>query len=147
MKRWLIFCTFSLWLASQPLGFCAPTFKGAVEAYNSGKYAAALQDFKVFKASSPNNVLTRYYLALCHQAMNHTSEAREEYQFVSSYGDPTLKSHALKGLAQLGSMRSSSSGTSVAMSGGYSGGSAKPTTPAAPAATKVKKIFEFYADW
>ena len=146
MKRWLIFCSLSLWLAAQPAAFSAPNFNGAVNSYKAGNYAQALQDFKVFKANSPNNALTRYYLALCHQAMNHTSEARAEYQWVSQYGDATLKSHAARGLSQLSSMRSShpSGGVSITTS---SGNPVQPTAPGAASGSKVKKVLEFYADW
>ena len=144
MKRLLVVSSISLWLAAAPVGLCAPSFKAAVENYKAGKYASALEDFKYFKASSPNNVLTRYYLALCHQAMNHTSDARAEYEWVSRYGDPTLKSHAATGLAQLSSMRSVSTATRVPTSGGNS---VTPMPPSARVGSKVKKILEFYADW
>ncbi len=147
MKRWLIFCSLSLWLAAQPAAFSAPSFNSAVAAYKAGNYAQALQDFKFFKAKSPNNALTRYYLALCHQAMNHTSEAKAEYQWVSQYGDATLKSHAATGLSQLSSMKT----------GGYqSSGAAIATTSSSPAqqppaasagVTKVRKVLDFCADW
>lgn len=142
MKRSLILAT--VFLLSALPAQSASTFKQAVELYNAGKYAQALQEFNTWKAKSPNNALTRYYLALCHQAMNHKTEARAEYQWVSSYGDPTLKGHAAKGLAQLGAMSTSYSGASsapVVASGGQT------AAPAAPAPSKVKKILEFYADW
>lgn len=144
MKILNLVIAISIWLAVQPPAHSAPSFKDAVAAYNAGKYAQALQDFSAFKASSPNNVLTRYYLALCHQALNHTSQAKEEYNFVLSYGDPTLKGYASKGLAQMSGLRSQSSSqasSAVIKSGGGSVGQQ------APAPTKVRKVIEFYTDW
>jgi tetratricopeptide (TPR) repeat protein len=141
MKQGLILATL-IFFCGQP-GHCAPTFKEAVSDYNAGKYALALQQFNAWKAKSPNNALTRYYLALCHQALNHKTEARAEYQWVSSYGDPTLKSHAAKGLAQLGVM-SAGSGSSSAPAVTNPGQNAPPV---ASGPSRVKRILEFYADW
>lgn len=145
MKRLLLLSTAVFWLASQSAGICAPKFGDAVNLYKSGNYSQALQDFTSIKAAYPNNALTHYYLALCHQALNHVTEAKTEYQWVSNYGDPTLKGHAAKGLAQLGTLRAQTGSVSIATASPVSSSAAGP--PAAGGPTKVKKIIEFYADW
>lgn len=143
MKKWKLLSVAIALFAVQSEGLCAPKFNDAVAEYKSGQYAKALKDFSVFKAASPNNALTRYYLALCHQALNHKSEAKAEYQWVSTYGDPTLRSHAAKGLAQLGAM-SASSGLPTPAVTSTGGPTAK---PAAQTPSKVKKVIEFWAVW
>lgn len=141
MKKWLLLSAVMLCLAAQSAGLCAPSFKQAVADYNAGHYAQALSAFTAIKAASPNNALTRYYLALCNQAMNRKSEAKAEYQWVSTYGDPTLKSHAAKGLAQLGATSASSGMPTQVSSGGG------PVKAAAAVPTKVKKVLKFWAVW
>jgi len=94
----------------------------AVADYNAGKYGQAATAFESLKKQYPNNALTHYYLALSRQAMGQMDKARVEYQWVSQYGDASLKGLAAQGLARLSGGRSAQPG-------------------------KVRKILEFYADW
>lgn len=155
MKKWLVpLSTLVLLVFVQVAAFGAPsvTLKQAVESYNSGKYAQALSEFSQHAAATPNSPIVHYYLALCHQALNHRSQAKAEYEWVAQRGDPTLRAHAAKGLQVLAqSGRSHSSGPPI-----YGGTvpSAKPSNPgsapptgAATAQGKVKKIIEFWASW
>lgn len=113
----------SLLLAVIPAMAAPNLYAQAVADYNAGKYGQAASAFETLKNQYPNNALTHYYLALSRQALGQMNKAREEYQWVSQYGDASLKGLATQGLARL-------SGKS---------GSAQPG--------KVKKILEFYADW
>jgi len=113
----------SLLLAVIPAIAAPNLYAQAVADYNAGKYGQAASAFETLKNQYPNNALTHYYLGLSRQALGQMNKAREEYQWVSQYGDASLKGLAAQGLARL-------SGKS---------GSAQPG--------KVKKILEFYADW
>lgn len=122
----------------------ANSYNQAVADYNAGRYGQAAAAFETIKASYPNNALTHYYLALCRQALGHFDKARQEYEWVSQYGDASLKGLASQGLSRMSGAKTSTS---------YSGGSTSTASasPAAgsrpPANAKVKKILEFYADW
>jgi len=122
----------------------ASLYNQAVADYNAGRFGQAATAFETLKASYPNNALTHYYLALCRQALGHFEKARQEYEWVSQYGDASLKGLAAQGLARMSGAR-----TSVSYSGGSSntatGSSAGGSRPQANA--RVKKILEFYADW
>ncbi len=114
----------SLVIAALPaMSAPANLYAQAVADYNSGNYGKAAGKFETLKASYPNNALTHYYLALCRQALGHLDKAKQEYQWVSQYGDASLKGLANQGMSRLS-------------------GSSSPV-----AAGKVKKILEFYADW
>ncbi|MCC6978387.1 MAG: tetratricopeptide repeat protein [Candidatus Melainabacteria bacterium] len=101
----------------------ANMYNQAVADYNAGRYGQAAAAFESLKTSYPNNALTHYYLALCRQALGHLDKAKQEYQWVSQYGDASLKGLAAQGLSRMSGARSS-------VSNG-----------------KVKKILEFYASW
>ncbi len=151
MRRLLLTATLSSWLFIQSGALGAPAndaFLQAVDQYNKGQYRQALAGFNGLKTKYPNDTKVHYYLALCHQALNHVADARTEYQWVQSNGrDPALKAHAGKGLQVLSQMHSS--GSSAAnpspSGGGQLPGGAGPV--ASGGATKVKKVIEFYADW
>jgi outer membrane protein assembly factor BamD (BamD/ComL family) len=114
----------SLLIAALPaMSAPANLYAQAVADYNAGKYGQAATEFETIKAQYPNNALTHYYLALCRQALGHLDKAKQEYQWVSQYGDASLKGLANQGMARLSGAK----------------------TPAA--AGKVRKILEFYADW
>lgn len=116
----------SMLIAALPV-MSAPAnqYAQAVANFNSGNYQQAATEFESLKATFPNNVLTHYYLARCHQALGHVDQAKQEYEWVTKNGDGSLKGLAVKGMAGL-------SGAKVS----------KPV-----ARKKVKKILEFYADW
>ncbi len=118
----------------------AVTFAQAVQDYNSGKFSLALSEFSTISQRYPSNVLTHYYMALCHQSLNHISQAKIEYQFVVASGDAKLKAHANKALTALSYTGGSSYATATPASSGAGG-------PSANGVTKVKKVIEFYADW
>lgn len=103
----------------------ANLYAQAVADYNAGKYGQAATAFETIKAQYPNNALTHYYLALCRQALGQFAKARQEYEWVSQYGDASLKGMAAQGMSRLSGSKSSGTIT----------------------AGKVRKILEFYADW
>lgn len=114
------------------------TFQSAVAEYKAGKYQSALAMFKAFAKASPNNVTVHYYTALCHHALNHVEQARQEYNFVIANGEPSFKALAEKAMSRLGSAQPSSA---TAASQG-------PTSPSqAVPARRAKKVIDFYADW
>ncbi len=78
------------------------SFQQAVSDYNAGYYSRALEELESYKNAYPNNAQVRYYLGLCHQALNHRDQARVEFQFVSYRGSEPLKSMASKALDALG---------------------------------------------
>lgn len=124
--------------------FSAPSFNQAVANYNAGKYGQAAAEFETLKAAYPNNSMTRYYLALCRQALGHFDKARDEYQFVATNGDARLKAMAQQGLSRMSGAK-----TSVAYSGSStSTASASPSAGSRPSANaKVRKILKFTAVW
>ncbi len=135
----------SLLIAAAPaMSAPANLYAQAVADYNAGKYGQAATEFETIKAQYPNNALTHYYLALCRQALGHFDKARQEYEWVSQYGDASLKGLAAQGLSRMSGVKTSASGAS-------SSSSAASATQVAsnrpPAGAKVRKILEFYADW
>lgn len=112
-------------------------FQQAVLEYNQGHYTSALSEFQTFKRAYPNNALVRYYLALCHQALNHIDEAKAEYEWVGANAPADLAGKAKMGLSRLSGVR-----TSVAFSGS-SGAAAS----SGASQEKVRRILEFYADY
>ncbi len=142
MKKWLFLPSIvALIVGAQMAASAAPvTFTQAVQDYSSGKFSLALREFSTIAQQYPSNALTHYYMALCHQALNHVSQAKLEYQFVLMSGDAKLKAHANRALTALSYSGASNVATaSPALSG--AGG------PSSTGATKVKKVIEFYADW
>lgn len=124
-----------------------PSFQQAVGDYQAKRYQAALEKFKTISSSYPNNALCHYYLAMTQQALGHIEQAKQEYQLSIQYGDARLKQLGQQGLAILGGAK-----TQIAYGGGGSsapqmlaGGSRSSSAPQAK--NKVKKIYEFYADW
>lgn len=146
MRNSLLLIALASLLAFQPGPVNAEgTFKQAVADYNAGKYREALDAFNGFKAKYPDNALTHYYLALCHQALNHQSQAKAEYEWVSAKGDSTLKAHAAAGLKQISGLKMQVGSPSASVQPSQLPPGNQPA--AAGGATKVKKVFEFYADW
>lgn len=131
-------------LSMQLPAMTAPvSFQQAVTDYNAGKHSQALSEFESYKVAYPNNALVHYYIALCHQQLNHFGAARSEYQWAFEHGDPRLRSLAETGMRQL-------SGRSTQISAVPSTSSPNPTTkPGASTspAAKVRKIYEFWAEW
>ena len=124
MKQQFVVIALASLLAALPaISAPANLYAQAVADYNAGNYGKAASEFETLKASYPNNALTHYYLGLCRQALGHLDKAKQEYQWVSQYGDASLKGLANQGMSRLG-------------------GSSSPA-----AMGKVKKILEFYADW
>jgi thiol-disulfide isomerase/thioredoxin len=119
------------------------SFGQAQKEYASGNYAKALQYFSSFAQVYPTNALTHYYMAMCHQQMGHSIQAKQEYGLTNQYGDANLKAMSTKALQALsggsGSGSSSSTGSVVAAAGSTAG--------ASRSGGKVAKILKFYADW
>ncbi|PZM80260.1 MAG: hypothetical protein DKT66_13395 [Candidatus Melainabacteria bacterium] len=125
MKKHHVVGALALLLIAVLPAVSAPASYGqAVADYNAGKYQQAASEFEAIKAQYPTNALTRYYLALCRQALGHLDKAKQEYDWVSQNGDANLKGLASQGLARLSGNRTGS-----------------------VQAGKVRKILEFYADW
>lgn len=140
----LIISTLSVAFFATQGAFSAPNFNQAVANYNAGKYGQAAAEFESLKSAYPNNAMTRYYLALCRQALGHFDKARDEYQFVATNGDARLKSMAQQGLSRMSGAK-----TSVSYSGSSSNtASASPSAGSRPSSNgKVRKILKFTATW
>ena len=85
-----------------------------------------------------------YYLALCHQAVGHISQAQGEYQLVMQLDRGQLYNYAAAGLRQLGSARGmSGSGSNTSIVSGQS-------LAAAPSGSerreKADKVIYFHLD-
>lgn len=123
-----------------------PSFQQGMADYKAGRYQQALNTFKIFAASYPNNGLVHYYLAMSHQAVGHLAQAKQEYQAAILYGDAALKQQATTGLNQL-----NKANTQIAYSAPGASASASPARvnpgSSSQAKGKVRKIYEFYADW
>ena len=118
------------------------SFQQAVSEYQAGKYSSALEKFKAFTASYPNNAISHYYLALCHQALGHIEQAKQEYQATVQYGDANLKQMGARGLAILGGAK-----TQISYAGTSTAAPTRSNAAPSQAKGKVRKIYEFYADW
>lgn len=124
--------------------FSAPaSFPEAVADYNAGRYSMAATKFESLKQAYPTNALSHYYLGLSRQALGHLDKAREEYQWVSTNGDPRLRALAAQGLTRMSGARSSGSSSSSSSSVASSGAPSN----AAQSGGKVKRILKFTADW
>lgn len=121
-----------------------PSFQQGMADYKAGRYQQALNTFKIFAASYPNNALVHYYLAMSHQAVGHIAQAKQEYQAAILYGDAGLKQQATAGLNQL-----NKANTQIAYSAPSAASSQTRVNPgsSSQAKGKVRKIYEFYADW
>mgnify|MGYP003384397749 CR=1 FL=1 len=141
LRQFALACCSSLAMASVFISSSQAepmTFQSAVAEYKAGKYQAALPKFKAFAQANPNNIMARYYLALCHHALGHVELARQDYNLVISNGDASYKALAQNALTRLGSKSSSGASTS----------SPDPNTPSQVAPNrKAKKVIDFYADW
>ena len=152
----LIVSTMAFAFLSVQSAFAAPHFNQAVADYNAGRYSQAAAQFESVKAAYPTNGLNRYYLALCHQALGHLDQARQEYQYVATTNDARLKALAMQGMQKLGgaSRTTSTSGYNpnpaavaaanaamAAMKNGQMGSSTNPNI------MPVKKIYKFTAPW
>lgn len=128
--------------------FSAPaSFQQAQADYNAGRYAQALAEFQPYAAKYPGNPLVRYYVGLCHLALNHKPEARQEFQFVSTCSDSKLAAQARSGLAQLDKLGGAiaSAATPAATPQSAPAGGSQQAAPQPKG--KLKKVIEFYADW
>lgn len=81
--------------------FSAPDMQGAIKKYNAKDYQGALNEFKEFAKTKPNDGLCHYYMALCNQCLARVGEAKLHYQKVLEIGHPSLKANAQTGLNQL----------------------------------------------
>jgi tetratricopeptide (TPR) repeat protein len=119
-----------------------PAFAQAVQKYKLRQYSAALVDFQTVLRANPRDPTTHYYMALCYQAMNQVALARQQYEWVASSNDATLRGYASSGLAQLQKFPSSYTGaiTPSSPSVGVRSG-------AAPRINGRLKVIEFYTDW
>ncbi|MBI5171436.1 MAG: tetratricopeptide repeat protein [Candidatus Melainabacteria bacterium] len=124
---------------TQPAQAAPDAYQKAKGDYDSKNYASALTQFKALAAAYPRNALCHYYLALCHQALGHVPQAQQEFQMVQQLDRGSLGQYAAQGMRQLSGARTSSGGPIAIASAGGSGTS--------QARSKVRKIYEFYADW
>jgi len=156
-----VFTIVSLTVASiVPPAWAAPDYNHAVADYNAGKYGQAASEFEALKAAYPTNALTRYYLALCRQALGHFDKAREEYRYVATNGDARLKAMAKQGMQAMSGAKSSlssSAASPITGSGTPASGPGSYQPPFANASNsqstslntgaKVKTILKFTAPW
>jgi hypothetical protein len=108
----------SFFLVAMPLAIAASSAQEAMAEYNSGHYPAALSQFVALEKQYPTNAMVHYYTGLCRQAMGQISEARTEYQWVSSHDQGKLKQYAASGLANLDKLGSHSDSPASADSTG-----------------------------
>lgn len=125
---------------TQPAQAAPDAYQKAKGDYDSKNYAAALTQFKALAAAYPRNALCHYYLALCHQALGHVPQAKQEFQVVQQLDRGSLGQYAAQGMRQLSGASSASGSGAIAIA---SAGGASSTQ----ARSKVRKIYEFYADW
>ena len=129
------------------------SFPQAVALYNSGKYSAALAEFKQFATAYPTNAMSHYYMALCYQSMGNRISARQEFTLTSQYGNGSLKGYADKALKFLGGSGSSSDTQAATKPAGgvvssNGGGTSEATAALASIQTApVSEVLEFYTDW
>ena len=108
----------SFFLVSMPVAEAASSAQEAMAEYNSGHYPASLSQFVALEKQYPNNAMVHYYTGLCRQAMGQISEARTEYQWVSSHDQGKLKQYAASGLQNLDKLGNRSASTGNADSAG-----------------------------
>ena len=63
--------------------------------------AKRLPYFRNLQRTNGGNATLHYYSAMCFQSLGKMSEARSEFSFVATNGDPTLKVYAQRALAAL----------------------------------------------
>ena len=122
----------------------APSYPNAVGLYNAGKYPQALSEFQALKAVYPNNAMIRYYCGLCEQSVGHIEQAKAEFAWVEANAPSSLKALAARGSAQLAGAKTQVSYSAPVIA------SASPRSMGQPDSTpksKVKKIYEFWAEW
>lgn len=118
----------------------------AAKLYQGKRYGAALTKLR----SVPPNLaddMTHYYLALCHQAMSQTGQAKDEYGWVITHSrNPSLRQNATIGLQGLDKFASART-ASIASSGSSAPTSAEKPTGAAAAVNGPVTVMEWYTDW
>jgi thiol-disulfide isomerase/thioredoxin len=118
----------------------------AIQAYNSRQYAVALTQFEQISKTAPTDGLTHYYMGLCFQGLSQFSAARQQYRWVASYGDASMRPSAFAALCQLDSYESKQASlhqNTVASSTQVA--SAKPEVK--PAFAGRLKVLEFSTQW
>ncbi len=119
-----------------------PAYEQAISDYKSGQYRVALAEFTSYQAQHPANSMIHYYRALCLQNLGQFEKAKEEFRWVSEYGDVHIRPMAQIGLTQLSRAHFSASrptyNNSVKVATNNSSNQPK---------GKIKKVLEFYADW
>ncbi len=136
----------------------------AVADFNARRYKRAFTQFKSLAEKYPDNEVVHYYLALCHQAMGRMSQAKAEYKWILEHGSTKLKSHARKGISQIGQTAAaegssiqttqtaqaelaSGTGSQSADSAPAQADAKKTSAKQAPSQGKVARVIGFYADW
>ncbi|MCA0315949.1 MAG: hypothetical protein LCH63_19170 [Candidatus Melainabacteria bacterium] len=119
----------------------------AMQLYQSKNYNQALERFKAITQANPRLAMGHYYLALCHQAVGHISQAQAEYQLVMQLDRGQLYNYAAAGLRQLGSARGmSGSGGNTSIVSRPSGQSLAAAPSGAERREKADKVIYFHLD-
>jgi thiol-disulfide isomerase/thioredoxin len=126
--------------------YAAPNYNQAVKDYSAGNYAKALSEFDECRTAYPNNVLVRYYRALCLQSVGHFAQAKDEFQWVYQHGDPRMRAMAQSGMGQLSHVTTQSISAADRTST-ITQAQTKELLTQTQSKGKVKKVLDFYADW
>ena len=129
------------------------TFQQALGDFQAKRFSQALSKFQTISRENRSDILSHYYIALCYQNMNQVALALPEYQWVATYSkDPSLRSKAQAGAAQLARYQSTRNDSSPSSS--YS--AFDPMGASAALATGKRKsnyssgrlkVIEFYTTW
>lgn len=144
-------------LFCMPVYSADPVYAQAMSDFQARKYSAALAGFQKVASANRADIPSHYYMALCYQSTNQLALASREYQWVATYSkDPSLKSKAQAGAAQLSRYAGASSNST---SSSTSNGNMNPfmaaimgaanNTPQRKSefASGRMKVTEFYTQW
>ncbi|MBX9938439.1 MAG: hypothetical protein K2Y32_04270 [Candidatus Obscuribacterales bacterium] len=119
----------------------------AMQLYQSKNYNQALDRFKAITQSYPRLAMAHYYLALCHQAVGHISQAQGEYQLVMQLDRGQLYSYAAAGVRQLSNARGPSGGAPFKLAQSGPVGQAPTSAPGgSERKEKADKVIYFHLD-
>jgi hypothetical protein len=102
--------------AAPPKQAVSATTRQAITEYGQGQYRSALAKFNTTKGKDASS---RYYAALCEQNLNMMTDAKADYEWVSTYGKDPLASYSRSALANLGQLQSHAGSSTPSSSSGY----------------------------
>lgn len=124
------------------------SFDDGVKAYNSRQYRQAISSFTQAASQSPADPMIRYYMGLSYQGLNQMTQAKQQFEYVSTCrANPALAGQAQAALQNLSRYKTTVAGSPPTRPAATS--TARSGSPAASGqrANGRLKVIDFTTDW